>query len=55
MKEKDIEDIKFDLGLCTDTLISLFLGLFINEIFGIFYFTISIFVDTFVFVMKKYK
>ena len=38
MKEKDIKQIKFDLGLCADMLMSMFLSMFISELLGIIYF-----------------
>lgn len=46
MKEKDIEQIKFDLGLCADTLMSLFIGLFVSKFIGMMYFCLSIVVET---------
>lgn len=55
MKEKDIEQIKFDLGLCADVLMALFISLFINKIVGIIYFCLSIIVETIILVKKKIK
>lgn len=55
MKEKDIEQIKFDLGLCADVLMALFISLFINKIVGIIYFCLSITVETIMFAKKNIK
>ena len=55
MKEKDIEQIKFDLGLCADSLMALFIGLFVSEIVGLIYFAVSIITETFVFIKKNIK
>lgn len=55
MKEKDIEQIKFDLGLCADVLMALFISLFINKIVGIIYFCFSIIVETIIFAKKNIK
>lgn len=55
MKKRDIEQIKFDLGLCTDVLMALFISLFINKIFGIIYFCLSITVETIIFAKKNFK
>lgn len=55
MKEKDIEQIKFDLGLCADVLMALFISLFINKIVGIIYFCLSIIVETIMLLKKKIK
>ena len=53
MKEKDIEQIKFDLGLCADTLMSIFLVLFISEVLGIIYFFASLIIEIITYVIKK--
>ena len=53
MNDKDIRQIKFDLGLCADVLMSIFLAMFINELLGIIYFCASIVVETITYVIKK--
>lgn len=53
MKDKDIKQIKFDLGLCADTLMSIFLAMFISEVLGIIYFCASIVIETITYVIKK--
>lgn len=55
MKEKDIEQIKFDLGLCADSLMALCIGLFISEILGLIYFAVSVVIESFVFIKKNNK
>lgn len=53
MKDKDIKQIKFDLGLCADVLMSIFLAMFISEVLGIIYFCASIVIETIIYVIKK--
>lgn len=53
MKDKDIKQIKFDLGLCADVLMSTFLAMFISEVLGIIYFCASIVIETITYVIKK--
>lgn len=45
MNKKDISELKLDLGICADCLISIFLGIFIHNILGIIWFAISIAVN----------
>lgn len=53
MRKKDIEQIKFDLGLCTDILMALFIGLFINKIIGIIYFCLSLVIELVIYVKEQ--
>ena len=53
MKDKDIKQIKFDLGLCADVLTSIFLAMFISKVLGIIYFCASIAIETITYEMKK--
>lgn len=53
MNDKDIRQIKFDLGLCADVLMSIFLAMFISELLGIIYFYSSLIIETITYVIKK--
>ena len=53
MNDKDIREIKFDLGLCADVLMSIFLAMFISELLGIIYFCSSLIIETITYVIKK--
>ena len=52
MNKKDILQIKFDLGLCTDTLMAIFFYFCINNELGIVYFVFSLIVET---ILYNYK
>lgn len=52
MNKKDTLQIKFDLGLCTDTLMSMFFYFCINHKLGIIYFVLSLIVET---ILYNYK
>lgn len=53
MKDKDIKQIKFDLGLCADILMSIFLVMFISEVLGIIYFFASLVVEIIIYIIEK--
>lgn len=55
MKTKDIEEIKFDLGLCADALMALVLGLLFNKLLGCMYFLVSLITETIIFIKKRIK
>lgn len=54
MNKKDILQIKYDLGLCADTLMSMFMYS-INETLGVIYFVLSIVIETVSFIRKSRK
>lgn len=53
MKDKDTKQIKFDLGLCADVLMSIFLAMFISEVLGIIYFCASLVIEIINYIIKK--
>jgi hypothetical protein len=53
MKDKDIKQIKFDLGLCADVLMSIFLSMFISKLLGIIYFCASLVIEIINYIIKK--
>ena len=55
MNKKDINQIKLDLGLCADSLISIFLGIFIHKLIGIIYFLISLIANVYNYVKDDRK
>lgn len=52
MNKKDILQIKFDLGLCTDTLMAMFFYFCINNELGIVYFVFSLVIEI---ILYNYK
>lgn len=53
MKDKDIKQIKFNLGLCADVLMSTFLAMFISELLGIIYFCAGLVIEIINYIIKK--
>ena len=55
MDKKDILKLKVDLGLCVDTLMSIFIYFCISNKWGIIYFVLSLIIEAFCYVYELRK